>query len=104
MMAPPERTARLLLGLLLLALGVWPWIIDTWSSLPLPTSTIFFRDLSSIILIITRTGRDLSREDSEDRDSFQGEGSGMSLVVLTPTCVEKLSNLAPASYCLDPTD
>ncbi len=52
MMGRPERTARLLLGLLLIALGTWPWIIGRMSSLPLPTSTYLLQDLSSGILIV----------------------------------------------------
>ena len=51
-MAQPEQTARLLLGFLLLALGLAPFIIGTRSSLPLPASTLLLQALSSGTLIV----------------------------------------------------
>ena len=50
-MARPERSARLLLGFLLLALGLWPFIVGTRSSLPLPASTYLLQAISSGTLV-----------------------------------------------------
>lgn len=50
-MAGPERSAGLLLGFLLLALGLWPFIVGTSSSLPLPASTYLLQALFSGTLV-----------------------------------------------------